>query len=217
MQKEHFFIKKHGLLGSLNEVIGRIGLYFAVILLVIMTLAVLLQIGSRAARMPIGWTEQLSVTAMVWITFLVAPYAYRRHLFAKIEIIFDHVSGRSHYLLMLILHILEFIILCFAIYYAWKFFEGARSKLPALSTLLRQIASPFVAEDMLYKIAFPAKWSYAIVPLSFFCMGLVAIEHIGRSLLSFIYGQDKTTLSFIDTVVTSDESEEYLLDKGGVE
>lgn len=217
MQKDQFFVKKHGLLGSFNEVIGRIGLYIAILLLVIMTLSVLLQIGSRAIRMPIGWTEQLSVTAMVWITFLVAPYAYRRHLFAKIEVIFEHVSGRSHYLLMLVLHILEFIILCFAIYYAWQFFEGARSKLPALSNLLRQIASPFVNDDTLYKINFPAKWSYAVVPLSFFFMWLVSIEHIGRSLCSFISGQDKTTLSFIDAEVTSDESEELLLDKGGVE
>ncbi len=79
------FIKKHGLLGSFNEIIGRIGLYISVMFLVIMTLSVLLQIGSRMLRMPIGWTEQVSVTAMVWITFLLAPYAYRRHLFAKIQ------------------------------------------------------------------------------------------------------------------------------------
>ncbi len=203
MLKEQSFIKKHGILGSFNEVIGRIGLLFAIVLLVIMTLAVLLQISSRMFRMPIGWTEQLSVTAMVWITFLVAPYAYRRHLFAKIEIIFDHVKGRAHYLLMFTLHVFELIILIFAIYYAWQFFEGARSKLPALTTLLRQIVSPFLSEDALYKVEFRAKWSYIIVPTSFFFMILVCLEHIGRSFRSFLSMQDYTTSSFIT------EQEEY--------
>lgn len=185
------------LLGFINMVISQIGLYLAIILLIIMTSSVMLQIVSRSLRAPIGWTEEVAVMSMAWIAFLIAPYAYRRHLFTRIEILLEHLSFYPQMVFLLFLHILEFLILCVGLYYAWIFFNKGLSNMAQLTSLLRSVLEPFMGAENINHIYVKSKWVYIIVPLGFFAMILVGIEHIIRTIISLIFGKDLTTAVFL--------------------
>ncbi len=199
------------LLGVINMLISQVGLYSAVILLVIMTSAVMLQVVSRGLRLPIGWTEEVAVMSMTWIAFLIAPYAYRRHLFTRIEILLEHLTFYFRMILLLILHILEFLILCVGLYYAWIFFNKGLSNMAQLTSLLRGILEPFMGTENINHIYVKSKWIYIIVPFGFFTMLLVDIEHIFRTITSLIVGKDLTTAVFLRPQDVQDEQEPTIL------
>ncbi len=193
------------LLGAINMATSQIGLYFAVVLLVIMTSAVMLQVVSRELRIPIGWTEEVAVMSMTWIAFLIAPYAYRRHLFTRIEILLEHLTFYFQMILLLILHIIEFLILCVGLYYAWIFFNKGLSNMAQLTSLLRAILEPLMGAENITHIYVKSKWIYVIVPIGFFTMLLVNVEHIFRTLTSLIFGKDLTTSVFLRPQNVEDE------------
>ncbi len=185
--------KQFKLLGIFNHIIAQTSLYIAIILLIVMTCSVMLQIISRSLRSPIGWTEEVAVLSMAWIAFLIAPYAYRHHLFTRIEILIDHLNFPLRMTLQLILHIMEFCIICIGLYYAMIFFEGSRGNSVVLTSILRSIASIFMDAPALASIYVKTKWTYIIVPIGFFFMIFVAIEHILRTIASLIASTDLTT------------------------
>lgn len=206
-------IKRHGLFGSFNELIGRFFLAIAIIFLVVMCLGIFAEIFSRNISVSLGWTKMLAIELMPYVAFLVAPFAYRRHLFAKIEIFTDRLEGRVQYGLMLFIHVLECIILGLFSYYAYKLFTTALPQtLGGLTQLYRFILTPFVAPENLHQYRFVSPWSYSIIFISFAFMFLVNIEHIGRALSSLIKNKDCTTrrLFKIERIEQEQDDDDFL-------
>ncbi len=202
-------IKRHGLYGSFNEFIGRSCLLFAIIVLIIMCLGVFAEIFSRNFGVALGWTKEVAIELMPFIAFLVAPFAYRRHLFAKIEILIDKLKGRTQYIFMLFVHIIELCILIAFAYYAYILFTTTKPQsLSGLTQFYRLIISPFIMAEELYKYRYITHWSYAFVFMSFIFMILVGFEHIGRSFNSFLKNKDCTTKRLFKT-----ERQEQDIDK----
>ncbi len=187
-------IKRHGLYGSFNEFFGRLFLLIAIIMLVIMCLGVFIEILSRNLNNPLGWTKEVAIELMPLVAFLVAPFAYRRHLFAKIDFLADKLKGRSLYIFMFFVHMVELIILAVFTYYAYMLLTATQPQiLSGLTQLYRFFISPFILADELYKYTYVTHHSYIFVVASFTLMILVCFEHMGRALSSVRKNKDCTT------------------------
>lgn len=187
-------LKRHGLYGSFNEFFGRLFLLIAIIMLVIMCLGVFIEILSRNLNNPLGWTKEVAIEFMPLLAFLVAPFAYRRHLFAKIELLADKFKGRSQYGLMLFVHFIELCILAIFAYYSYILLTTTRPQiLSGLTQLYRFFIWPFIPAEELYKFNYMTHHSYIFVVISFNFMILICFEHMGRAFNSLRKNKDCTT------------------------
>ncbi len=74
------------MLNRFNEMTTRAFCAAAGICLAVMTLIVLLQVFCRyVLNAPLSWPEEAARYLMVWMTFLVAPFAYREGLLIRLE------------------------------------------------------------------------------------------------------------------------------------
>lgn len=77
-------------LGIINYYVGLVARNIAGVLLAAMLLMILMQVFFRyVMNDSLTWTEELSKYAMVWVTCLVAPWAYRENLNVSIEMFAD--------------------------------------------------------------------------------------------------------------------------------
>ena len=178
------------LLRRLNTTLAEAGVAFSCALLVLMTASVILQVISRELRDPIGWTEEVALSSMVWIAFLCGPWAYRQHQFTRIDVVVESLSPRTRSWLEVAVHVFELLIILGAIWFAWRFFQGGRSSLPALTRLVRDIAAPVLGPEAAGGVTVRNFIIYAVVPLSFVGLLLVNLEHILRAILTAVAGED---------------------------
>ena len=100
-----------------NDVTCWVGRQLAWLLVVLMTAAVLLQVFYRYVLVnPIGWSEELAIYSMIWMTFLVAPIAYRSGANVAIEVVRDLFVGRWQAALQIVLNLLVLVLLIIALY-----------------------------------------------------------------------------------------------------
>lgn len=178
------------LLAGLNRLLTETGVLLACGLLVLMTTAVILQVISREMRSPIGWTEEVALSAMVWVAFLCGPWAYRQHQFTRIDVVIEALPTRSRSLLEIAIHLFELFLICGALWFAWRFYLGGRSSLPAITQLVRDIATPLLGAEGARGITVRNFVIYAVVPLGVGGLLLVNLEHILRSILTAATGRD---------------------------
>lgn len=178
------------LMAALNRLLTEAGVALACGLLVLMTTAVILQVVSRELRDPIGWTEEVALSSMVWVAFLCGPWAYRQHQFTRIDVLIEALPERARSVLELAIHIFELVLICGALFYAWRFFQGGRSGLPALTQLLRDVAAPLIGAEAAGGLSVRNFVIYAVVPLGFAGLLLVNLEHILRATMSVLTGRD---------------------------
>lgn len=99
------------LLRRINEGFAFVAKYITLSLMAAMTAIILLQVFYRyVLNQPLSWTEEVSRFMMVWMTFLIAPIAYREGSNVSIDMIAALLKGRAHYLLQLLLNILVMVI-----------------------------------------------------------------------------------------------------------
>lgn len=178
------------LIARINRPLTEAGVLLACGLLVLMTAAVLLQVASRELRSPIGWTEEVALSSMVWVAFLCGPWAYRQHQFTRIDVMVEGLPPRLRSVLEVAVHLFELLIILGALVFAWRFFLGGRSSLPQITRLVRDIAEPFIGRQAAGGITVRNFIVYAIVPAGFAGLLLVNVEHTLRAVLTAITGRD---------------------------
>jgi TRAP-type C4-dicarboxylate transport system permease small subunit len=177
-------------LSRLNRLLSEAGVVVACALLILMTGSVLAQVASRELRAPIGWTEEVALSAMVWIAFLCGPWAYRNHQFTRIDVLTEALPARSRHALEVAVHLLELAILIGALWFAWRFYLGGRASLPAITQLVRDVVTPFVGAEAARGVTVRNFVVYAVVPTGFAGLLLVNLEHILRAALTVATGRD---------------------------
>ena len=156
------------LLSRFNDAVERVGKYLGLTLIGVMTLVILYQVFMRyVLNDPPTWSEEMSRFMMVWMTFLVAPIAYRRGMNVAIETLSRHLAGRLRAALQLVLNTL---ILYFMIEYAQEGIGLAERGLKAKA---------FTIDVKLF-------WFYLIVPAGFCLLAVVGVEHILRAVRGLI-------------------------------
>lgn len=133
-----------------------------------MTLVILYQVFMRyVLNDPPTWSEEMSRFMMVWMTFLVAPIAYRRGMNVAIETLSRFLVGRPRAALQLLLNAL---ILYFMIEYAQEGIGLAERGLKAKA---------FTIDVKLF-------WFYLVVPAGFCLLAAVSVENILRAIKGLI-------------------------------
>jgi TRAP-type transport system small permease protein len=75
-----------GILRRVNAGVTGVFRYGAVLFLAAMTFVILLQVLFRYVfNAPLSWPEEAARYMMVWMTFLILPYAYRAGLMVRLE------------------------------------------------------------------------------------------------------------------------------------
>ena len=155
-------------LSRFNDIVEFAGKYLGLTLIGVMTLVILYQVFMRyVLNDPPTWSEEMSRFMMVWMTFLVAPIAYRRGMNVAIETLSRFLAGRLQAALQLVLNAL---ILYFMIQYAQEGIGLAERGLKAKA---------FTIDVKLF-------WFYLIVPAGFCLLAAVGVEHILRAVKGLI-------------------------------
>ena len=101
-------------LGWINGWIGRIFRTIAAALVASMVGIVLLQVVFRyVLNNALSWSEEAAIYLMIWMTFLVAPVAYRESLNVALNLFIGWIKGPPLYLLMIILDVLVLVLIVY--------------------------------------------------------------------------------------------------------
>lgn len=156
------------LLGALNDRVLLIARTLAWLLVAGMTIVILLQVLFRyGLNDALTWSEEAARFMMIWMTFLVAPIAYRLGANVNLDIMIARLGGRTLEALKLLINLL--IVLFVATFLVETFGLIGRSFAMKASTLPIQMG-----------------WVYMILPASMAMMALVALELIGRNAAALI-------------------------------
>ncbi len=112
-----------------------------------------------------GWSEEIAKAMMVWVTFLVSPWAYRYGAFVSVDMFIEPFSERFRLWLGLIIHALVLWALYVFFIESIDFWQRGRATFAAT-------------------LPIKLSWFYSIVPGAFAAMFLVAVETIIRYLLT---------------------------------
>jgi TRAP-type C4-dicarboxylate transport system permease small subunit len=155
-------------LARVNEITCLIGKHAGWVLIALMTAVILLQVFFRyGLGSALTWSEEVARFMMIWMTFLIAPVAYRHGVNVSLDIFASMIKGRMKAVLIVALHLLITLFLLIFFFESFGMIErGLKLKASTLSTKMAYI--------------------YMILPISFFLMFLIALELIGRALQDLI-------------------------------
>ena len=159
-------------LGGFNGSVGLFARNIAACLIAIMTVAVLAGVFFRyVLNNSLAWTEDSSILMMIWVAFLVAPYAYRQGSHVGIELLVTSLPKPVFRIVRIVMHLLiMWLLMRFmqeAIIYVTRGFNMRANTIPI-----------------------PIAYFRLIVPVSLGMMILVGIELIIRDVLS-LTGPDR--------------------------
>ena len=156
------------ILAWFNELFARVAKYISMALIAVMTLSVLVQVFFRyVLNNPLSWTEEASIFMMIWMAFLVAPFAYRSGANVSIEIIRDLFRGRAQW-------VLQIVLTCLVLYLLFILFERS---IAHTDNGLRSSAK---------SIPIRMAWVYIAMPIGIGGMIVVSVEILLRSLRQLI-------------------------------
>jgi TRAP-type C4-dicarboxylate transport system permease small subunit len=163
-------------LAAVNTPIARLGRDLSAALIAAMVALALAQILSRALfSYTLDWAEELARVALVWSVLLVAPFAYRSGAHVSIASFAAALPPRLLLAVSLLLNLLI----------GWICLEMLRQSLPFWARGLTLTASA---------LGIQVAWIYAIVPVAFTCLLLVAAELVLRLLRSLARPDPDLTL-----------------------
>ena len=155
-------------LSGFNGIVEKIGKLLGLTLIGAMTLVILYQVFMRyVLNDPPTWSEEIARFMMVWMTFLVAPIAYRHGMNVAIETLSSRIGGRIQWALQLVLNAL---ILYFMVRYAGEGIGLAERGLKSKA---------FTIDVKLF-------WFYLIVPAGFCLLAVVSVENILRAVKGIV-------------------------------
>jgi len=147
-------------LGAVNGAAARAGRMGAMLFLVGMTLAILVQVFQRyVMNAPLSWPEEAARYMMVWMTFLVAPGAYRDNAFVRMESLVTRLFGRPRLAAEMLVHgliVATAVVLFFEA--AWMVGESSMMQSTALGIGMDRV--------------------FLVLPISFALVVLVGVEKI---------------------------------------
>lgn len=156
------------LLGRINDGVLAVAKALAWVLVAAMSVAILLQVFYRyGLGNALTWSEEAARFMMVWMTFLVAPIAYRLGANVNLDIVISMFGGRPLEIIKLAINLL--VVLFVVTFFVETFGLIERSFKMKASTLPVQMG-----------------YVYMILPASMVLMVLVALELIGQSLAALI-------------------------------
>ena len=152
-------------LQSMNSVALRSCLWIALVCLVAMTTITLLQVGARYLfSSPFAWPEEVARILMVWMTFLVVPYAYREGLLVRLESLSSKIPETLRTRIDMLIHgILLILFLLLLRESVWIVEKGSRIRTSSIDISMG--------------------WVFSVLPVSILLLIAVALEHLSSALI----------------------------------
>ncbi|MGI9508614.1 MAG: TRAP transporter small permease [Geminicoccaceae bacterium] len=155
-------------LGQFNGAIGLYARNFAACLVAIMTVAVLAGVFFRyVLNNSLAWTEDSSILMMIWVAFLIAPFAYRQGGHVGIELLVTSLPKPIFRIIRIVINLLIL----------WLLFRFMQEAIIYVTRGFNMRANT---------IPVPIAYFRLIVPISLGMMILIGIELIFRDGLSLI-------------------------------
>jgi TRAP-type C4-dicarboxylate transport system permease small subunit len=155
-------------IGRVNDIICWLGKHLAWLLVAAMTAVVLAQVAARYVfNNPLAWTEEAAIFAMIWMTFLVTPIAYRSGGNVAIDIIRDLFKGRWQALVQIVLNLLVIVLLVVLLHQSILYVGRGMGSVVA-------------------SLGIRSAWLYIIMPIGVAGMLLVGIEIVLRGVRAFL-------------------------------
>lgn len=109
----------------INDVVLKTGRGIAVVAMVLMVVAILIQVFFRyILNNALPWPDEAARFMMLWMTGLIAASAYRRGGFVAIDMVENLMSRRVAALLSLALLFLSLLVLVVGLNFGWKHVNG---------------------------------------------------------------------------------------------
>ena len=157
---------------SFNDHTLRVGRTIAWVLLAMMTFIVLYQVFMRYVLNDApSWSETAARALMVWMTFLVAPSAYRWGAYVSIETLTHSLRGRSRYTVSLLTNVIALVLIVVMLWLSFDFVDRGFTR------RAQGLPAAFLGIPM------KAAWIRLAMPVGFLLMTTVAVELIVKDFL----------------------------------
>lgn len=166
-----------------NDVVLRIGRGIAIVAIALMVLAILIQVFFRyVLNSALPWPDEAARFAMLWMTGLIAPMAYRRGGFVAIDMALRALPERVAAILSLALLFIAGAVLVLAIDIGWGEINGFLSRAKTASLY-------YITLDLEWAKV-PRRWMMASFFVGVVLLFIVNIELILRALITLLGGGD---------------------------
>ncbi|MEM0921470.1 MAG: TRAP transporter small permease subunit [Pseudomonadota bacterium] len=168
-----------------NEAVFKLGRGIGVICVAAMVVAILIQVFYRyVLNNALPWPDEAARFAMLWMTGLMAPTAFRRGGFVAIDMVVRMLPQKVGALLSLFLLFVMLLVLVISVQIGWSEVTGFGGKFAT--------ASLYVPLDLSFTEWFrvPRSWMMASLLVGIIMMISANIELILRSVISLLGGAD---------------------------
>lgn len=168
-----------------NEQVFRVARGIGALCVAAMVIAILIQVFFRyILNNALPWPDEAARFAMLWMTGLMAPTAFRRGGFVSIDMVVRMLPKRVGALLSLLLLVVMLLVLIIALRIGWSEVTGFGGRFTT--------ASLYVPMDLSFTEWFrvPRSWMMASLLVGVFLMISANIELILRSVISLLGGAD---------------------------
>ena len=166
-----------------NDVVLRLGRGIAIVAIALMVLAILIQVFFRyVLNSALPWPDEAARFAMLWMTGLIAPTAYRRGGFVAIDMLARALPERLGAVLSLMLLLIAGLVLAVAIPIGWGEVTGFGGRFATASLYVP------LAADFSEFLRVPRSWMMASFLVGLILLFIVNIELVLRSLITLTGG-----------------------------
>lgn len=169
-----------------NEAVFKFGRGLGVICVAAMVVAILIQVFFRyVLNNALPWPDEAARFAMLWMTGLMAPTAFRRGGFVSIDMVVRMLPQRVGALLSLFLLFVMLLVLVIALQIGWSEVTGFGGRFAT--------ASLYIPTDLSFTEWFrvPRSWMMASLLVGIVMMISANIELILRAVISLLGGEDR--------------------------
>ena len=166
-----------------NDVVLRFGRWVAIVAIGLMVVAILIQVFFRyVLNNALPWPDEAARFAMMWMTGLIAPMAYRRGGFVAIDMVVRALPERIGALLSLVLLVIAGGVLAMAIDIGWGEVTGFMSRAKTASLYYIDLSGSWE------KV--PRQWMMMSFFVGVVLLFVVNVELILRSVITLLGGGD---------------------------
>ncbi|WP_254277854.1 TRAP transporter small permease [Halomonas sp. 3H] len=111
------------MLSRLSDRLARLEEIAAAALAAAVTLLILVNVAFRAAGSPLYWISELSIYAMIWMTFLIAGAVLKRRQGIAVTLVADALPGFGHRLLMALVDLAVVVFAALLLWLCWRWYQ----------------------------------------------------------------------------------------------
>lgn len=185
-----------------NDLVLPVGRAIAILAIALMVVAILIQVWFRyVLNNALPWPDEAARFAMLWMTGLIAPMAYRRGGFVAIDMLERALPRAVSAALSLLLLAISGLVLVFAVRIGWAEVTGFGGKF-ATASLYLPLNGTGLCEGLGLKPSaesawcrVPRSWMMASIFVGVVLLLVVNIELMLRSLLTLLGARDLKPLA----------------------